>query len=221
MVWYRLLLIPLLLTLTVGLGYSVLSMPEQAIGLQTVVADNMDVSGVSNPVTAVLLNFRAYDTLLEMVVLMLALLGVWSLGGATSQREARPGSVLDLMTRLLVPVLILVAGYLLWVGAQAPGGAFQAGSVLGAAGVLLLLTGWRLSPALAALPLRCALVAGTGVFLAIAVFTLLKEGKVLQYAPEQAGVLILIIEAAATLSIGVTLTALFLGHRPPNNEEIE
>ena len=133
------------------------------------VTDQMEVSGVSNPVTAVLLNFRGYDTLLEMVVLLLALLGVWTVGGKALRRQAAPGPVLDTLARLLVPVLLLVAAYLLWVGAHAPGGAFQAGSVLGAAGVLLLLAGWRLQAGLAGLPLRLALVAGPGTFLAMAV----------------------------------------------------
>ena len=36
------------------------------------VAANLATSGVSNPVTAVLLNFRAYDTLLELAVLLTA-----------------------------------------------------------------------------------------------------------------------------------------------------
>ncbi|TVQ88657.1 MAG: sodium:proton antiporter, partial [Chromatiaceae bacterium] len=36
---------------------------------------------------------------------------------------------------------LLAAGYMLWVGFDAPGGAFQAGALLGAAGVLLRLAG--------------------------------------------------------------------------------
>ena len=198
----------------VGLGSVVLSLPPYEAGLSAQVAADLETSGVSNPVTAVLLNFRGYDTLLEMVVLLLALLGVWSLGGAAPRREDAPGLVLDTLSRLLTPVLVLVAGYLLWVGGHAPGGAFQAGSVLGAAGVLLLLTGWRLHAGLAALPLRLALVAGPGTFLAMAVLTMLIEGQLLEYPPAQAGILILVLETTATLSIGVTLAALFLGCRP-------
>jgi len=151
---FLLLLMVLMSALIVGLGYAVLSLPSQAPGLGEWVTENLKNSGVSNPVTAVLLNFRGYDTLLEMGVLLLALLGVWSLGGVPEQRESSPGPVLDMLPRLLVPVLILVAGYLLWVGAQAPGGAFQAGSVLGAAGVLLFLAGWRLGARSAGLSLR-------------------------------------------------------------------
>ncbi len=215
----RWLLLPLILALGAGLGYAVLSLPDHAEGLQNMVAGKMAVSGVSNPVTAVLLNFRGYDTLLEMVVLLLALLGVWSLGGLPSHAEVAPGPVLDILARLLAPVLILVAAYLLWVGAHAPGGAFQAGSVLGAAGVLLLLAGWRLRPSLAQLPLRLTLAAGPGTFVAIAALTMLGAGRLLEYPPAQAGILILILETVATVSIGVTLAALFLGTPPEHKEK--
>ncbi len=216
---YHWLLFLLLLIVGVGLGYAVLSLPQQTFGLQVMVADNMEISGVSNPVTAVLLNFRGYDTFLEMVVLLLALLGVWSLESKAIQQEARVGPVLDNFARVLVPILILVAGYLLWVGAYAPGGAFQAGSVMGAAGVLLLLAGWRPHPYLTALPLRLSLVAGSATFLVVGTYTLVNEGQALKYPVLQAGPLILIIETAATFSIGVTLTALFLGHLPENKED--
>jgi len=215
----RWLLLPLILVLAAGLGYAVLSLPDQAEGLQKMVAAKMEVSGVSNPVTAVLLNFRAYDTLLEMVVLLMALLGVWSLGSPPPQPEPAPDPVLDTLARLLAPVLILVAAYLLWVGADSPGGAFQAGAVLGAAGVLLLLAGWRLHHGLTGLPLRLALVAGPAAFVAIAVLTMFKTGGLLEYPQAQAGILILILETVATISIGVTLAALFLGARPEHRKK--
>lgn len=208
-----------LLPVAAGLGYVVLILPPEAAGLGAEIATHLDSSGVRNPVTAVLLNFRGYDTLLEMVVLLLALLGVWSLGGPPLRRKAAPGPVLDTLARLLAPLLILVAAYLLWVGGHAPGGAFQAGSVLAAAAVLLLLAGWRLPVAFTALPLRLALVAGPAIFVALAVVTLLLEGQLLQYPPQQAGALILLLEAVATLSIGVTLAALFLGGHPQDDHD--
>lgn len=208
------LLLPLLLALAASLGYAVLSLPEQANGLQKIVAVKMQISGVSNPVTAVLLNFRGYDTLLEMVVLLLALIGIWSLDGPPPPVSSVPGPVLDILARILVPVLILVAAYLLWVGGHAPGGAFQAGAVLGAAGVLLLLAGWRLHPGLSRLPLRLALIAGPAVFVAIAALMVFLEGRLLEYPLAQAGILILALETVATVSIGVTLASLFLGISP-------
>lgn len=216
---FRWLLAVLMSFLTVGLGYAVLSLPAQTPGLSEYVTEHIGTSGVSNPVTAVLLNFRGYDTLLEMGVLLLALLGVWSVSRVPQQSEAPPGPVLDMLSRLLVPLLILVAGYLLWVGAHAPGGAFQAGAVLGAAGVLLLLAGWRPDARFSGLPLRLTLVAGLGMFVVVGMVLILPGGRLLEYPPPFAGTLILLIEAAATLSIGVTLAALFLGGRPETGSE--
>lgn len=217
------LLIPLLLTLAAGLGYAILSLPEQPQYLPELVNDNLHESGVSHSVTAVLLNFRGYDTLLEMVVLLLALLAVWSLDTPATQcktaHKKTLNPVLDTLTRLLTPVLILVTAYLLWVGAHAPGGAFQAGSVLAASGVLLLLTGWRVADKLTALPLRIVLVAGPSMFIIISALTMFLEGQLLKYPPSQAGLLIVILETVATLSIGVTLAALFLGVRPRGNDK--
>ncbi len=226
-------LIIILSVMMSGLAYAVLTLPSQAPGLSVLAVDNIDKSGVSNPVTAVLLNFRGYDTLLEMCVLLLALVGVWSLGDVPERRHSLlgivrfwprsnrperrhslPGPVLDIFARLLVPLLILVAGYLLWVGAHAPGGAFQAGSVLGAAGVLLLLSGWHFDHHFSGLSLRIALITGLGMFLTVGLLLVLVGRQLLEYPPPQAGALILIIEAAATLSIGFTLASLFLGGRP-------
>ena len=197
-----------------GLGYSVLSFPVDSAGLRGEVADSLDVSGVNNPVTAVLLNYRGYDTLLEMLVLLLALLCVWSLGGMPSQRSVPVVRVLDVLVRLLIPWLVLLAAYLLWVGADAPGGAFQAGAVLGAAGVLLLLAGWRPGRKFLRLPLRFALVAGPALFLAAALYMLAIGRQLLEYPPERASILILLLEIGASLSIGVTLAALFFGEHP-------
>ncbi len=202
----------LVLLFAAALGYAVLSLPDQAPGLETAVAERLGESGVSNPVTAVLLNFRGYDTFLEMVVLLLALLGLWSLGSPERTGEgALSGPVLDSLVRVLVPVMIMVAVYLLWAGAHAPGGAFQAGAVLGAGGVLLILAGWRPSPRLlAGRPLRIALVAGVVAFLAVSLLSLQLGGALLEYPPSQAGALIFVIEAAATVSIAVALAAMFL-----------
>ena len=211
---FRWVLILLLLTVAAGLGYALLSLPQQSVGLSDQVSANMETSGVQNPVTAVLLNFRGYDTLLEMAVLLVALLGVWSLGAAEVHRRIDPEPVLSLLVGGLVPVMILMAGYLLWVGSNAPGGAFQAGSVLAAAGILLLLSSKRFPVRLMGWPLRVVLLLGLGAFTVVGMMLVFVSGSFLQYPSGLASALILFIEAAATLSIGVTLAALFLGGRP-------
>jgi multisubunit Na+/H+ antiporter MnhB subunit len=119
------------------------------------------LSGVTNPVTAVLLNFRGYDTLLEAVVLVVALVAVWSLtperfwGGAPGLRQhARPDGVLAHFGRLLPAVGIIVGIHLLWAGSHAPGGAFQAGTVLAAVWLLVAMAGLTDAPAVS--DRRCA-----------------------------------------------------------------
>ena len=68
-------------TLAWALLHALSSMPHDT--LPRAISDNLVASGVSNPVTAVLLNFRAYDTLLELAVLLTAVLGIFALGQAT------------------------------------------------------------------------------------------------------------------------------------------
>jgi multisubunit Na+/H+ antiporter MnhB subunit len=185
-------------------------LPPPVVHLPAAVAAQMDNSGTAHPVTAVLLNFRGYDTLLEIGVLLLALIVIL----AVSPREesaapARAEPVLQALARIAVPLMLLAAVYLLWAGAHRPGGAFQAGAVLGAAAVLLflagLLPGWN-APTLR---LRAGLAGGFLVFLAVAA-ALLFQGGLLTYPPEWAGSLILLIEAALTVSLGLILAGLFL-----------
>jgi len=183
-----------------------------AIGQADAIAAAMPRSGVENPVTGVLLNFRAYDTLLEMAVLLAAVLGILALGrGRPAYRRAGP--MLSGLLGWLLPLLVVTAGYLLWVGAHAPGGAFQAGALLAAALVLLRISGRADAGLPGATAQRWLLVAGVAAFLAVGL-VVMTGGAFLQYPESLAGGLILLIEAAAILSIGVTLALAFIGGSP-------
>ena len=170
-------------------------------------------SGVSNPVTAVLLNFRGYDTLLELAVLLAALLGILALGPERGG-YAPAGPVLAGLAGWLIPGLILTGGYLLWVGAHAPGGAFQAGAILAAAAVIRRLAGDRAAGLPQGLALRALSLAGVAVFLGVGLALLVAGRPFLGFPPTWAGTLILAIESAATLAIGATLALAFVGGRP-------
>lgn len=212
-----LLLRGLAVTLAAALGtataWALVTLPPSS-GLRDAVAAQMPASGVAHPVTAVLLNFRGYDTLLEVAVLLLALVATWSLRLAPSRATRdSPGLVLHELVRFVVPLLVVLAGYLLWLGAHAPGGAFQAGALLAGAGVLLSLVEARpLGPA-PPVAVRLLAVLGVAVFLAVALL-LLPGGRLLEYGPGRAGLLILVIEAASTVSIGLALAYLFRGDEP-------
>ncbi|WP_119068679.1 hydrogenase subunit MbhD domain-containing protein [Rubrobacter indicoceani] len=196
--------------------WAFLSLPEPVVDLPGQVFGAIERGEVSHPVTAVLLNFRSYDTLLEIGVLLLAVLCVWSLR-LSPVRVASPASrspVLAGMVRLLGPAMVVSGIYLLWAGTSQPGGAFQAGAVLGALGVLLVLAGILDSTLGSGGTVRAGLAVGFSVFLLVGVATMLITGTFLQYPAGGEYGLILTIELVLTFSIALTLTALFTASPP-------
>ena len=195
-----------------GLAGLVLFPVDPAPTLGPAAAAHLAELDVGNAVTAVLLAYRSVDTLLEKVVLLLALVGVWSLapdhlwGGAPGVlRPARTDGTLVLLGRLLPPVGIVVGVYILWVGAIAPGGAFQAGAILAAMWLLVMIAGLRDAPEIGRRWLRMLLVAGPAVFLAVGLAGFALPGGFLSYPAGHAKPLIIAIEAVLTLSIAVIL----------------
>jgi multisubunit Na+/H+ antiporter MnhB subunit len=200
------------------LATAVLDLGEDPTGLTSNVTERLDDSGVAHPPTAVLLNFRAYDTWLEVAVLLLAAWGALALRQATRLPEQpaakSAGPVLDWLVRMLIPLAVVTGVYLLWRGTDAPGGAFQAGAVIGAALVLLRLSGYRSVGLLDALWLRGSLLAGFAGFMLIATVLFIAGWAFLEYPPEQAGLLIVVIELLVTWTVAVSFVALFLAARP-------
>lgn len=218
-IWLTHLLPGLLVTIFgIFLLQAVIALPAQPVGLTTEVQRELPNSGVTNPVTAVLLNFRGYDTLLEIGVLLLAVVAVWSLHVVPLRtghaRYVAETPVLAHLVRLLAPVMILVAGYITWIGSARPGGAFQGGSVLAAAMVLLLLASMIGIRPRRRWPLRVVAVLGLAVFVVIAGGTLVVGNQFLEYPRNQAYALMLVLESFLTISIGGTLALLFFGAIP-------
>lgn len=169
-------------------------------------------SGVSHPVTAVLLNFRSWDTLLELAVLLLALTGLKQLILPQTQ-PTPPWRLLASWGRVLAPLTVLVGGYLLWRGSSAPGGAFQSGALLAAGAVMLRLN--QLLPPLrwSHWLVRSLVLIGLLVFLGVAAATAWLGNGWLDLPAGWSGPLIIVIEVAATLSIAATLTLLVVGEK--------
>ncbi|AHK78508.1 Na+/H+ antiporter MnhB-like protein [Ectothiorhodospira haloalkaliphila] len=202
-----------------GLVGAFLATPLGTPGLGVAVADNLADSGVEHPVTAVLLNFRAYDTLMEVVVLLVAVIAVWMIDRGVSQAPQPTlgpelGDLPRGFARLVLPAITVIGAYLLWVGTSAPGGAFQGGAVLAAVGILLLLT-QRYQPQPSHRPLaRGVFVLGVAGFAAVALLVAGGGRVPFEYPADHAKTLILLIEGLVTLSIAATLAALFHGREP-------
>jgi multisubunit Na+/H+ antiporter MnhB subunit len=124
---------------TLALASVVLLLPDPAPTLAPETAQNFAETGLGNPVTAVLIAYRSFDTMLEKVVLVLAVVSVWSLapdrywGGAPGEpRAVQPEPTLAFLAQILPPLGILVGVHIFWAGADEPGGAFQGGGILAA-----------------------------------------------------------------------------------------
>jgi multisubunit Na+/H+ antiporter MnhB subunit len=203
-----------------GLAAIVLLLPEPAPTLAPHAAANLAATGLGNPVTAVLMAYRAIDTLLETVVLLLALVGIWSLapdrvwGGFPGPRyQADPDGVLTFIAQLLVPVGILVGTHIFWVGSVAPGGEFQGATIIAAMWILAMMAGLVDAPPVSQRRLRLLLIVGPAVFFAIGLAGFAMAGAFLAYLEPYAKLLILTIEVPVTLSIAATLALLVAG--PP------
>jgi multisubunit Na+/H+ antiporter MnhB subunit len=200
---------------SIALFAAILATPP-AEGPGALARASMPETGVTNPVTAVLLDYRGYDTLLELAIVTLALVGSGALAPARAAPSPLATPVAGAAAALLAPAIIMVAGYLLWSGTSKPGGAFQAGAVLAGGLVLLEATTptrpvWRLGAAL-----RWGAAAGAGAFLLAGLAALAASGRFLDYpGPQAAYAMILTIEAVATVSIGICLSALLAAEPDP------
>jgi multisubunit Na+/H+ antiporter MnhB subunit len=206
-----------------SIAAGVLLLPEPAPSLAADAARHLDATGLGNPVTAVLIAYRATDTLLEKVVLVLAIAGVWSLapdpawGGRPGPAPApvQPGALV-LLARLLPPVGFVVGAYVLWAGADHPGGAFQGGTILAAMVLLVVMAGLADVPRIGSRALRAMVLAGPMVFLAVGFAGVVIADAFLAYPVPYAKPIILAIEIVLTLSIAATLALLLAG--PPERD---
>jgi multicomponent K+:H+ antiporter subunit A len=116
------------------------------------VENSVSGGGGTNVVNVILVDFRGFDTLGEIVVLSLAALGIFGLlrkihlNASANDLEGRPWSpdahfvILQTLSRLLFPLMLLFAAFVFLRGHNLPGGGFIAGLVAALAIVLQYLS---------------------------------------------------------------------------------
>ena len=209
---------------TLALATAVLFLPDPPPTLAPEAMQNIAATGLGNPVTAVLIAYRAFDTMLEKCVLVLAVVGVWSLasnrfwGGAPgAPRAVAQDGALTFFAQLLPPIGILVGVRIFWIGADEPGGAFQGGAILAAMWMIIMMARLAEAPAISEPWIRIALALGPIVFLGTGVLGFVAAGGFLAYPAGFAKPVIIFVEIFMTLSIAATLPMLVAGPpiRPP------
>jgi multisubunit Na+/H+ antiporter MnhB subunit len=203
---------------TAGLSVLMLDPPAAAPTLAPTATARLAETGLGNPVAAVLFVYRALDTLLEKVVVVLALVAVWSLtpdrawGGVPGLRlYEKPSRVLTLLAQFLPPVGVMLAIYMFWAGADQPGGAFQGGALLAAMWMFVMVARVQPVPPTRLGSVRFLVTIGPLIFLAIGFAGFAWAGAFLAYPAGYSKPLIVLAEAALTLSIGVALALLVAG----------
>ncbi len=203
-----------------ALAAAVLALPEEAPSLAEAVAANQVATALGNPVAGVLMSFRGLDTLLEAAVLVLAVVCTIALApdegwrGPPGAPQPVASGPLALLARLLPPIGVVVAAHILWIGADAPGGKFQAAAILAAMWLLPWMAGLVPAPPLASRALRIAIAAGPAVFIGAGLLGAAISGAFLAWPPGFEKPLILFVEVALTLSIAAALALLVIGPRP-------
>ena len=195
-----------------------LAPPEPAPTLVPEVAANIAATGVGNPITAVLLAFRAIDTLLEAIVVLFALIGVWSLapdrvwGGRPGPRyRADPDGILAYLARVLPPIGIVVGVYIFWIGADLPGGKFQGATILAAMWLLAMMAGLADAPPVSRTWLRSRWWPDRSCSSRSAPPGVWTAGAFLAYPDGLAKPLIKVIEWALLPSLALTLGLIMAG----------
>lgn len=209
--------------LTGLLWWALMTTGEPVARLNAQVMQHLPESGVDSPVTAVLLAFRAYDTLLEVAVILVA--AVVGLALRFSQDDLPTESrvlspLLRYMLAWLLPLMLMVSVYLIWMGSVRHGGAFQAAAVLAAMAVLMRMSGAAIPGHERLWVLRLGLVGGLGVFLLAGSVGMISGGAFLAWPQAWAGALILLVEVALTFSLGMLLFSLFEASPAPKQQQL-
>ncbi|MDP1539212.1 MAG: monovalent cation/H+ antiporter subunit A, partial [Moraxellaceae bacterium] len=168
-----------------ALTWAVLTRPYENIA-SYFLEKSLPEGGGSNVVNVILVDFRGYDTLGEITVLALAGLGIYAmldrlmLTGTKHDKDNRKWNwdaqpvIMSTFSRLLLPLALLVATFILLRGHNQPGGGFIAGLITAVALVMQYLANgatWMQTrlPAnmhpLIAIGLLIAVMTGFGSFL--------------------------------------------------------
>lgn len=153
-------------------------------------------TGAFNMVTAVLADYRSYDTLGETIVIFTAglacllVLGAFATAKESSAEDVQSpmtesfgSDVLDTASRILIPFITLFALYVVLHGHQSPGGGFQGGAIL--AGAMILSRLIRGRGAKSWLDLRRAVTlacVGALLYAGIGLFSLVASRNFLDYS---------------------------------------
>ncbi len=186
------------------------------------VQNSFGETSVPNMVTAILADYRGYDTLFETVVIFTAGIAIIAilrgpidkrvrLRLASERKMRETNLILAQTSRILVPVIQLFALYVIAHGHHSPGGGFQGGVIFGASLILLALS-FQLQTALDRVSEKKAVTLaaiGILIYAGIGFVCLLAGGNFLDYSALQVLMPVGAIEARSHGILGVEIGVAF------------
>ena len=220
-----------------ALIYATLDMPYLADPLAAAhnhvapryIEESLQEIGIPNMVTSVLASYRGYDTLGEVFVIFTACIGVLALLGFTHGQSGRQFSqfadtsslryhtILHVISKILIPMILLYAFYVQFHGDYSPGGGFQAGVIFAAAFILYaMIYGLKTAQQVVSmLTLNVVMATGALLYAGTGVATLIMGGNFLDYdflsadpvAGQHLG--IILIELGVALCVASAMMSIF------------
>ncbi len=180
--------------------------------------DSINEIGIPNIVTSVLASYRAFDTFGEVVVIFTAGIGIMALLSVAHHSEDNHKIaavndsmherylVIRIVSKILIPFILLFALYVQFHGDFGPGGGFQAG-VIFAAGIILysMLFGLSITRKVISQPF-IQIISAVGVLLygSVGLVSLLQGGNFFDYN-------VLLTDPVAGQHLGILLIELGVG----------
>ncbi len=134
----------LALTLTEAPAFGGLDVPARNEVMRFYLDEELDQAGIPNTVTAIIFDYRAYDTMGEATVLFTAVGAAAAvLAGHAGKLVARPMAATDdvilrIVSRMVIPFVQVFGIYVVVYGHLSPGGGFAGGTILGGSMALYL-----------------------------------------------------------------------------------
>lgn len=140
------------------------------------------LAGGKNVVNVILVDFRGFDTLFEIMVLAIASLGIYSLvhlrleSGGTGGHPSRTGRaafsirsndvILRTLSKVIVIIIVTFSVYLFFAGHNNPGGGFI-GALMTSAALVLMAIAFGLDTVKKILPVNYRMITAVGLLIAI------------------------------------------------------
>lgn len=198
------------------------------------ITQSPDEIGIPNMVTSVLASYRGYDTLGEVLVIFTAAMGVLALFSSQLFATGKPSiksqkndmhdhNVLRIVSKILIPLILLFAFYVQFHGEYGPGGGFQAG-VIFAAGIILYTMLYGLDKAKQVIKpsvLRVLCAFGVFIYGCTGLVSMLSGGNFLDYSVlasdaivgQHLGILVIELGVGITIAAGMILIFFAFSHQ--------